>query len=256
MKIRNFPRLSSWLLLSMAAIPGAMAVPIACPTTGTYQTLLNTDAGGGCTISLGGGASLTFSNFAFTPSGVGTPTAAAVGYTLDDPGVGVGGVPIFGFEFNPGLAVTGTTATPNAIQDILLNYLIVPSGTAITSAHLLENAAATGAGVGQVSEVLMFCIASDPNNTSGTCRTFGGNPLLVTTVGGALSDVANFGAWTSMTVSKDISVSSTTAGSTATISQVRDAVDVTVSAVPEPRTFSLLAIGLLACGYLRRRRTA
>jgi PEP-CTERM motif len=250
MKMRRFPRLSTWLLLSMAAIPGAMAAPIACPTTGTYQTLLNTDAGGGCTIILGGGASLTFSNFAFTPAGVGTPTAAAVGYTLDDPGSGIGGVPIWGFEFNPGLAVSGA----NADQDILLTYLIVPTGTAVTSAHLLENAAATGSGVGQVSETLQFCIASDPNNTSGTCRTF--PPLLVTTVGGALSTVANFGAWTSVTVSKDINASTGAAGGTATISQVRDAVDVTVSAVPEPTTFSLLAVGLLACGYLARRRTA
>jgi PEP-CTERM motif len=254
MKIRNFPRLSTWLLLSMGAIPGAMATPIACPTTGTYQDLLNTDAAGGCTISLGGGASLTFSDFTFTPAGVGTPTAAGMGYTLDDPGMGPGGVPIFGFEFNPGLAVTGTTATPDAIQDVLLTYLIVPSGTAITSADLLENAAATGAGVGQVSEDLMFCLASDPNNTSGTCRTF--PPLLVTTVGGVLQDVANFAPWTSMTVSKDISASSGAVGGTATISQVRDAVDVTVSAVPEPATFSLLAVGLLACGYLARRRTA
>jgi hypothetical protein len=256
MKMRNFPRLSTWLLLSVAAIPGAMATPVACPTTGTYQTLLNTDAGGGCTISLGGGASLTFSDFTFTPAGVGTPTAADVGYFLDDPGTGPGGVPIYGFEFNPGLAVTGTTATPDAIQDILLTYLIVPSsGTAINSADLLENAAATGAGVGQISENLMFCIASDPNNTSGTCRTFAGNPLLVTTVGGALQDVANFGDWTSVTVSKDISASSGAVGGTATVSQARDAVDVT-AVVPEPETYSLLAIGLLACGYLARRRTA
>ena len=248
MKMHNFLGLSTCLLLFVAAVPGAIAAPITCPTTGNYQELLNSNAGGGCTISVGAGASLTFSNFTFTPTGVGTPTAAGMGYTLDDPGTGTGGVPIFGFEFNPGLSVTGTSAT----QDIALSYLIVPTGTAITSAHLLENASATGAGVAQVSENLMFCIASDPNNSSGTCRTFGANPLLVTTAG-SLDHVANFGAWTSMTVSKDINASSGVTGGTATISQVRDSVDL---ATPEPTTYSLLGIGLLAFGYFARRRTA
>src|SRR5690349_303075 len=98
-------------------------------------------------------------------------------------------------------------------QDILLDYLVVSSGTAITSAHLLQNAAATGAGVAQVSEDLMFCVASDPNNTSGTCRNFPGNPLLVTTAG-SLEDIRNFPPWTSMRVSKNISVSSGDVGGT------------------------------------------
>ena len=244
--------LSIGLLLCLAGVRGAMADtvpdPVPCPTTGTYQTLLNTDAGGGCTISLGGGASLTFSDFTFTPAGVGTPNAAAVGYTLDDPGTGVGGAQIFGFEFNPGLSVIGTPANPNAIQDILLTYLVVPTGTAIVSDHLLQNATATGGGLAQTSEDLMFCIASDPNNTSGTCRVF---PQLLVSTAGSSNVEANFGQWTSMTVSKDISAASGVVGGTATISQVRNAVDV----VPEPATYPLVSIGLLTIGYFSRRRS-
>ena len=254
--MQKFLCLFTFLLVFLAAVQIATATPIPCPTTGTFQDLLNSNAGGGCTISAGPGRSLIFSDFVFTPAGVGTPNASGVGYTLDDPGMGVGGVPIFGFEFNPGLAVTGTAANPNAIQDILLNYLVVPVGTAITSAHLLENAAATGTGVGQVSEDLQFCIASDPNNSSGTCRVFGGNPLLVTTAGPpGLQNVANFGQWTSMTVSKDINASSGTAGSTATISQVRDAVDIFIP-TPEPTTYGLVSVCLLAFGYFARRSRA
>jgi hypothetical protein len=231
------------LLLSLAAVQGAMASPIACPTTGTYQDLLNTDAGGGCTISAGDGVSLVFSDFTFTPAGSGTPMADQVGYFLDDPGSGPGAEPIFGFEFNPGLSVSG----PNVTQDILLTYKIVPVGTTIVSDDLLANAAATGSGVAQASENLMFCIASDPNNTSGTCRTFPGNPLLVSTVvPPGLQDNVTFGQWTSMTVSKDISASTGAGAGTATISQVRDAIDL----VPEPTTYGLVSIGLLVFGYL------
>ncbi|MBV8357953.1 MAG: hypothetical protein JO189_08460 [Deltaproteobacteria bacterium] len=245
MKIRNFLGLPTWLLLSIAAVPGAIAAPIACPTTGTYQDLLNSNAGGGCTLSVGGGASLTFLDFAYTPSGVDTPTAAGMSYALDNPGVDQG-VPIFGFEFRPGLSVTGT-----AVQTIALSYLVVPSGTAITSAHLAQTATASGGGVGQVSENLMFCIAGDPNNTSGMCRTFGGNPLTVSTSGSS-SDVANFGAWTSMTVAKTIMASSGSAGGTAAITQVRDSVDLVT---PEPTAYGLLGMGLLVAGYFARHRT-
>jgi hypothetical protein len=180
-----------------------------------------------------------------------------MGYTLDNPGVSIGtGQLIYGFEFNPGLAVIGSGGTPNAVEDILITYTLVPTGRTITSAHLLENAAATGSGVGQVAENLTFCIASDPNPTLGTCRMFGGNPLLVTTAGPpGLHNDAFFGPWTSMTVSKDMNVASGTLGSTAVISQVRDSVDLN-TVVPEPATYGLAAFGFLAFGYITRRRRA
>jgi hypothetical protein len=197
---------------------------------------------------VGGGASLTFSDFEFTPAGVGTPDASHVGYTLDDPGVGPGGEQIWGFEFNPGLGVSG----PNAIQDVLFTYKVVPTGTNIVSNALLVNAAATGSGVGEVSEDLKFCIAADPNNTSGTCRTF---PQLFVTTGPppVLEDNAVFGPWTSMTVSKDIAAFTGAGGGTASISQVRDAVDL-LNPVPEPSFYGLLSVGILAICYFSRHR--
>ena len=139
------------------------------------------------------------------------------------------------------------------MQDIMLSYLVVPSGVRIVSADLQESATATGAGVGQVTENLMFCIASDPNNTSGNCRVFPGNPLHVTTgPPPALVDNRTFGQWTSMMVSKDINAFSGAAGGTAAISDVRNALDV----VPEPTTYGLVSIGLLTIGYFSRRRSA
>jgi hypothetical protein len=235
----------------LAALPG-MAAPIACPTTGTYQTLLNTNAAGGCTISPAAGELLTFSSFTFTPSGFGTPTAAQMTYTLDDPGTAPGGQSTFGFVFSPGLAVIGSSGTPNDVQDIGISYLVVPTGTSIISDHLVQTAAASGGGIGKSTENLTFCIASDPNNTSGTCRVFPGNPLTTTTPANLRADVS-FGQWTSMTATKDINVSSGAFGGIATISQVEEAVDVTAAAaVPEPSSYGLVGLAIIALGFVTR----
>ena len=245
--------LSAVFFVFLIALPGSAS--IICPTTGTYQDLINSNGSGGCTISPATGGVLTFSGFTFTASGAGTPAANQMGYTLDNPGVSIGtGQSIYGFEFNPGLAVIGSSGTPNAIQDILLTYTVVATGTFITSVHLLENEAVTGSGVAQVSENLTFCIASDPNPALGTCRLFGGNPLKVSSAGGVgiHNDLLGLLNWTSMTVSKDINVSSGSLGSTASISQVRDAVDISA---PEPATYGVMSLGLLVLGYFRFRRT-
>lgn len=238
----------------LLAIPG-MAAPI-CAGTGTFQDLLDTNALGGCTISPVGGGLLTFSNFTFTPAGAGTPSAAQTGYTLDNPGISIGtGQSIYGFEFNPGLAVIGSGGTPNAIQDILLTYTIVATGRTITSVHLLENAAVSGAGTAHVTEVMTFCTAADPDPALGTCHLFPGS-LTVSTAGGIglHNDLLGLGNWTSMTVSKDINAASGTLGSFATISQVRNAVDLNDTGVPEPATYGMMALGFLAFSYIARRR--
>jgi MYXO-CTERM domain-containing protein len=54
-----------------------------------------------------------------------------------------------------------------------------------------------------------------------------------------------------MMVSKDISASSGAVGGTATISQVRDGVDLSA---PEPITDGFVGIALIGFGYLARRR--
>jgi PEP-CTERM motif len=56
-----------------------------------------------------------------------------------------------------------------------------------------------------------------------------------------------------MTVSEQINATSGGVGATATISDVRDAVDLT--AVPEPSTYGSVGIGLLTIGYFNRRRS-
>jgi hypothetical protein len=248
---RSLVILATGLLSCLASVRDMKASPVACPTTGTVQDLINTDAAGGCTISVAGGATLTFSGFAYTPSGTGTPGASGVTYTLDAPGTGIASQPIFGFELDPNLSVTGTVAAPTSSQSILLSYLVVPTATFVNSIDLLETATTTGTGQGVVTDGVQFCLASDPSNTSGTCRTFGTTPEVNTSTG--TQDHVTFGNWTSMLVSQQIAASTTSAGSTATISDVREAVDLS-AVVPEPTTYASVGIGLLALGYARLRR--
>jgi hypothetical protein len=161
---------------------------------------------------------------------------------------------VYGFIFNPGLAVVGSAASPNQIQDALLNYDIsIVGGTAstnrISSIHLFETAAASGSGVASVSENDIGC------TTPTTCSTFIVN---VSTINppGQHQDILGLNL-ISLHVTKDINVTSgNTVGGFATISGVRDSVDQT-SSVPEPASASCVLFGgglMVAAIALRRRR--
>jgi hypothetical protein len=240
---RNLFSLSTGLLLSLAAQCAIADTvdPAPCSMTGTYQDLINTDATGGCTVSVGGGVSLTFSNFAYIPGGTDPPLASAVGYTLLDGQItNPMGDPLYGFDFNPALP-TASAVT----QDEDLEYTVVPTGATITSAELATNASG---GIGMVTEDLAFCLASDPDPTLGNCGRSFPQIAVGNQSGQSLQQDVTFGQWTSMTVNKDISCIEC-----GDISFVRDAFDLTTT-VPEPTTYGLVCIGLLTIGYFSRRR--
>jgi hypothetical protein len=230
------------LYASIALMIGsASAAPVLCPSAGTIQTLINlSGAGGGCLIN-----GVLFNNFSFSPSATGTgllPSASQVSYTLDNPSLSTAnGQLIYGFEFNPNLAVLGVGS-----QDILLNYSIMAQTPIITSIHLLMNAATTGTATAVVSEgPNRACIIS-------VCSFL---PLLQVTPGSPHQELVNIGPFSQIDVFKDIQVVSISPSGFASLSQVRDSVDLLI---PEPASALLAMLGVLLIGVARlvQRRTS
>jgi hypothetical protein len=220
------------------ALPG-MASPLACPATGTVASLIALNPTG-CLID-----GLLFDNFVFGSSATGTgidPTASQVSYTLDDPGVSTGtGQQIWGFEFDPDISVAGIGS-----EDVSLDYDIYAPSAEITSLHVLENAGASGAGSSAT-------VTEGPDRA---CTGLGTGciflPNIYATTSSPHVDDLGIGPYQEIDVFKNINVTSTTAGGNASISQVRDSVDLNYA--PEPATFGLLGGALIGLSMLRRKK--
>lgn len=230
------------LLLTFAGVliaaTSLLATPACSTFTPTYQSLI--DAGSaGCTVG-----DLLFNNFKSASSFTGTgkiQTASGISFTLDEPGLSSQtGDKIYGFEFNPNLAVLGIGS-----QDVILQYDILAPYAKITSNHLLLTGIATAGA--------FISVAEGPNCgqkiVGGTCYF---QPTLTATNLAPHQDSEHIGPFIALHIFKDINVLSTRENSFASVSNVRDAVD---ESAPEPVSFVLFGGGLLALGLYKRNKT-
>jgi hypothetical protein len=219
------------LLACVVLVPSAIAASTPCPT-GPYTLYLVPNFS--CTIN----GTLMYVNFG-NGNGTGNPTGIAI------PASAVTVTPITtinneGFQFSSGWNVA-TQMGMNSFQDNLITFAVVGR---ILDLHLTFNGSQTGSGVAGVAE--NFCI----NQTTGTAGCPQGNSgqLNVTNPPGIFnSDLTFTGNVTSISIAKDINVSSGVNG-TAAISQV-----INTFSAPEPLSFVLLGSGLLGLGLLRKR---
>ncbi|MCU1335942.1 MAG: hypothetical protein JWO19_1523 [Bryobacterales bacterium] len=215
------------LMFGAVALAPSASAAVTCVDNVSYSTYL----GGSCMID-----GLTFSNFTFgTSSGGGASSIAASGVTVK-----VINGPEFGFEFDTGMSVSA-----GQFQDILISFVVTGP---ISDLHASFNGSFTG--TGSTSDTETFC----KNGTtlpplSGCLQANQGQYTLTNPPFNLAPPPLVFSpTLTSIAISKDINV--TGGNGTATISQITD----TFSTVPEPMTLSMMGIGLLGLGLMRRRQ--
>jgi hypothetical protein len=223
-------------LFALTALP-AMSGSCSAVAPATYDQLVALGATG-CALN-----DLLFSNFSFAGSATGTgtaPVASQMSFTLDNPTITGGGQTIWGFEFNPNLGVVGV-----GTEDIQIQYDITAPFTEIASIHLLETASATAAATGLAVEG-----PDCGKTTSGGGCTF--LPTMSVTLASPHQDLLGIGPYLSLHVITGITVVSSSKTDSASITDVRNAVDETGSTVPEPATFSYMAGSVLLVIAWRR----
>ena len=147
-----------------------------------------------------------------------------------------------GFQFQGGWSASSANGASTS-EDSRITYTVNHPGGLIDTLSLAFGSSVSGTGVSTVQE--RFCLGSSLVN----CPSINQGAISLTNPGTMLSNRAFFAGVGSVSLSKDINVTSGLNGS-ASISNVSD----TFSS-PEPLSFVLLGTGLLGIGLLRRRRS-
>jgi hypothetical protein len=231
---RLFPIVLRCFSLGLLAAGCAPAVPIACPSSGSFADLEATNADGGCLVG-----DKVFSDFTFDSSATGS--LIALSETQFTYVTVVNAPSAIGFQFASAIG-----ALPNSSMSIMIGWLVTSPNTDIQSNHLGFTASSFGNASASVQET--YCKGGPvtgclPANTS-ELSVFTGQG------GTQLVDSDEFDPVAVLGIAKTIDV---TAGnfSFANITNITQTVD-QLAEIPEPATAMVMGCGLLALSLMRR----
>jgi hypothetical protein len=235
---------SSLMLLPALLVCGGLAKADLCSTEANYAALEATGTTG-CTIG-----DKTYNDFTFQPSATGGAaalTASDVTFTTVDNGLIANG-----FDFSFSLDATANPDGTSQSNDVLIGFnvsITTPGTNLIASSNLVMNGAFIGTGIASIAET--DCIGAPVAGCAA------GNTVALTTsnssFGSVPADGISFGGVNELGVSKDINVSSGTAGF-ASISGVNETVDQVLIPTPEPASIVFFGTMLLGVTALIRKK--
>ena len=208
----------------------AFATSTTCPTGPLSLYLVS---GFSCTTN-----ALTFGQWSYSSSGSGLGSAVPAGSVIVTPILDPNNE---GFQFQAGWSVSNVSnPTVQSTEDSLVSF--TAGGSGILDLELFFNGAVTGTGQSSVTE--NFCL----NHALVGCPAGSAGQIKVTNPPPGFNDHIFFAPAQSVSVSKDILVSTGAGAGTATISQV-----INDFSSPEPLPLVLLGSGLLILVLMSKR---
>ncbi len=229
---------SIFLALAVAAMLAGLRSPASAGSI-TYQDLINAGTSG-TNFTLGNGVVINVYDAGLTSTTTGTvvsPAAGAISVSVSS--ITAGGTFYGGLQFAAGFGAVGSGSS---LDDLFtFDVKVLSAGVKITDLHAFADLGTIGTGSATLQETIRQLDNAPPTTIFNATLT-----PTNTTINESLG-----GAYSAISISKDLLLSAPATGDAATVSQIQQFLSFNGS-VPEPNSIALLGIGVSGLIVFRR----